>query len=84
MGEYYFEGEKHAYEIRVKNHHDTSWADWFERWTITNGENDEVIFFCPDVDLAALYGVLDKIRDLDLTLISVKRLPAVSLPSDVH
>ncbi len=65
---------KLAYEIRLKNHLEPHWAEWFEGWTITNIENDEVILSCASTDHAGLHGVLDKIRDLHLTLISVKQI----------
>ncbi len=74
MGERSLKSEKHSYEIRIKNHLDASWADWFDGWKITNFENGEAIFSCPDADHAALHGVLDKIRDLNLTLISVRQV----------
>ncbi len=63
----------YAYEIRLKNHLDQHWFEWFDGWTITNVENGEVILTCSTSDLASLHGVLDKIRDLNLDLISVRR-----------
>ncbi len=65
---------KYAYEIRLKNHLDQRWADWFDGWTITNIGDEEVILTCYATDHAGLHGVLDKIRDLNLTLISVKKI----------
>jgi hypothetical protein len=59
------------YEIRVKNHLDPCWRDWFEGWTITNLEDGEVLLIGADVDQSALHGALNKIRDLNLKLISV-------------
>ncbi len=66
--------KKYAYEIRLKNHLDQHWAIWFEGWTITNVDDDEVILVCSSTDHAGLHGVLDKIRDLNLTIIYVKRI----------
>jgi hypothetical protein len=63
-----------AYEIRLKNHLDLHWSEWFDGWTITNVGNDEVVLTCSCADHAGLHGVLDKIRDLNLTLIFVKRI----------
>lgn len=60
-----------SYEIRVKDHLDTYWFEWFEGWEITNLENGEVLLSSSRVDHAALHGVLNKIRDLNLTLLSV-------------
>ncbi len=68
------EQNKVAYEIRIANHLEQHWADWFDGWTITNVDNNEVILTCSGADHAGLHGVLDKIRDLNLTLISVKRI----------
>ncbi len=65
---------KYAYEIKLKNHLDPHWAVWFEGWMITNVENDEVVLTCPSTDHAGLHGALNKIRDLNLTLIYVKRI----------
>ncbi len=74
MGKRSLKGEKQSYEIRIKNHLDAAWADWFDGWTITNLDNGEAILSCPGADHAALHGVLDKIRDLNLTLISVRQV----------
>src|SRR5689334_3115347 len=60
-----------AYEIRVKNHLDSCWQDWFEGWEITNLENGEVLLTSTTADQSALHGTLNKIRDLNLKLISV-------------
>ncbi len=84
MGEDFYKGKNHCYEIRIKNHLDAYWADWFDGWTITNLENGEVILFCPDADHAAIHGVLDKIRDLNLTLISVRQADIKPRADDPH
>jgi hypothetical protein len=60
-----------TYEIRVKNHLDPCWHDWFEGWEITNLEDGEVLLTSKAVDQPALHGALNKIRDLNLKLISV-------------
>ncbi len=69
---------KLAYEIRLENHLEQRWANWFDGWTITNVDEDEVILTCSSTDHAGLHGVLDRILDLRLTLISVKRIPVDS------
>ncbi len=84
MGERSHKGEKHSYEIRIKNHLDAAWADWFDGWTITNLDNGEAILFCPDADHAALHGVLDKIRDLNLALISVRQVDSGGRADDPY
>ncbi len=66
---------KLAYEIRLENHLQGHWAACFDGWTVTNIGIDEVVLVCSCTDHAGLHGALDKIRDLNLTLISVKRMP---------
>lgn len=63
-----------TYEIRVKNHLRTCWVTYFEGWTIDNLENGEVLLRNSCVDQSALHGALNRIRDLNLTLVSVTRL----------
>lgn len=60
-----------SYEIRVRNHLETHWSAFFDGWFISNLENGEVLIYNTDVDQAGLHGVLNKIRDLNLTLLSV-------------
>jgi hypothetical protein len=60
-----------TYEIRLKNHLDPCWHDWFEGWKITNLEEGEMLLTNVNVDQSALHGTLNKIRDLNLKLISV-------------
>ena len=60
-----------AYEIRVKGHLDGSWSEWFEGLEITNLQGGEAVLSGEIVDQAALHGVLSKVRDLNLPLISV-------------
>jgi hypothetical protein len=64
---------KVLYEIRIKNHLEDRWAEWFDGWTITNLENGEVLLSRINPDQASIHGVLNKIRDLNLQLISVTR-----------
>ncbi len=63
-----------AYEIYVKDHLDSYWFNWFEDWSITNLDQAQVRLTCKTVDQAGLHGDLNKIRDLNLTLISVRRI----------
>jgi hypothetical protein len=58
-------------EIRVKGRIDRDWSDWFEDLEITYSEQDETIVAGQVTDQSALYGVLAKLRDLGLPLISV-------------
>ena len=58
-------------EIRVKGQVDEQWSHWFEDLTVTHTEQDETILTGEVVDQAALYGLVAKLRDLGLPLISV-------------
>jgi hypothetical protein len=59
------------YEIRLRGHLDSRWAAWFDGLSLTN-ENDGTTIICgPVADQAALYGLLQKVRDLGLPLVSV-------------
>jgi hypothetical protein len=66
--------EPERYEIRIKGHLDDKWADWFEGLTITREDNGETLLIGPVVDQAALHGVLRKVRDLGMPLLSVSRV----------
>ncbi len=59
------------YEIRLQGHLDEQWAEWFEGLTITLEDNGETRLTGPVVDQAALHGLLKKVRDLGMPLISV-------------
>jgi hypothetical protein len=59
------------YEIRIKGHLDNRWANWFDGLTITREDNGDTLLTGPVVDQAALYGLLRKVRDLGLPLLSV-------------
>ena len=63
-----------VYEIVVKGHLDSDWSDWFDGLTITLVDNGETILTGPIVDQTALHGVLIKIRDLGLPLLSLIRV----------
>jgi hypothetical protein len=62
-----------VYEIRVKGHLGRHWTDWFEGLTITLEEDGDMLLTGPVVDQAALHGLLRKVRDLGLPLLSVNR-----------
>ncbi|MHB8134969.1 MAG: hypothetical protein ACYDH1_12195 [Anaerolineaceae bacterium] len=62
-----------AYEIRVKDHLEKHWLSFFSGWSIENLENGEVLLKIHNIDQAGLHGVLNKIRDLNLTLLSVQQ-----------
>ena len=76
--------EPGRYEIRVKGHLDNRWADWFEGLTITLEDNGETLLTGPVVDQAALHGVLRKVRDVGMPLLSVNHVkPGEAEASDV-
>ena len=63
--------EPRLYEIRVKGHLDDRWADWFEGLTITREANGETLLAGPVADQAALHGLIKKVRDLGMSLVSI-------------
>jgi hypothetical protein len=63
-----------VYQIRIKGHLGTQWTDWFEGLTITLEDNGDTLLTGPVVDQAALYGLLKKVRDSGLPLVSVSPL----------
>lgn len=65
-----------GYQIKIKDHLTADWYEWFEGWTLHNLETGEVVLTNPSVDQSALHGALNKIRDLNLTLISVIQITA--------
>ena len=63
-----------VYQIRIKGHLDRRWTDWFEGMTITLEENGDTLLTGPVVDQAALHGLLKRVRDLGMPLISAVRV----------
>ena len=59
------------YEIRLKGHLDARWAGWFEGLTLTREDDGTTVLRGPVADQAALHGLLSKVRDLGLPLVSV-------------
>jgi len=77
-------GQAMVYQIRLKGHLGRQWTDWFEVLTITLEENGETLLTGPVVDQAALHGLLRKVRDLGMPLLSVNRVkPGQAGASDV-
>ena len=58
-------------EIRLKGHLDDRWAEWFESLSITLEEDGTTLLICSVTDQAALHGLLKKVRDLGMPLLSV-------------
>src|SRR5437870_2897296 len=74
-----------VYQIRIEGHLGREWADWFEGLTLTLEDNGETLLTGPVVDQAALHGLLRKVRDLGIPLLSVSRVkPGEAKASDVN
>jgi len=67
-------GQPLVYQIRIKGHLGREWTDWFGGLTIRLTDNGETLLTGPVVDQAALHGVLRKVRDLAMPLLSVSRV----------
>jgi hypothetical protein len=70
-------GDQHSpgrYEIRVKGHLGSRWAAWFDGLTLTHESDGTTLIHGPVADQAALHGLLQKIRDVGLPLVSVTQI----------
>ena len=63
-----------VYQIRIKGHLGPQWADWFGDVSIAPEDNGDTLLTCLVVDQAALHGLLRKVRDLGMPLISAVRV----------
>jgi len=68
------------FHIRVKGHLDDAWADWFEGLTISNQENGEAVLSGRLPDQSAIYGILNRLGNLGLSLISVNSIDEENRP----
>jgi hypothetical protein len=66
--------ESTIYQVRIKGHLGYGWAGWFGGMTITLEDNGETLLTGPLVDQAALHGLLKKVRDLGMPLLSVNSI----------
>ena len=62
------------YQIRIKGHLGQQWTDWFAGLTITLEETGDTLLTGPVVDQPALHGLMKKVRDLGMPLLTVNRL----------
>ncbi|MCB0121855.1 MAG: hypothetical protein KDE58_06395, partial [Caldilineaceae bacterium] len=63
-----------TYQIRLQGHLSPQWTAWFEELTITSEANGVTVLTGPVVDQAALYGLLRKVRNLGMPLLSVMQI----------
>jgi hypothetical protein len=77
-------GQPTVYQIRLQGQLGRQWTDWFGGLTITLEDNGDTLLTGPVVDQAALHGLLKKVRDLGMPLLSVNRVePGQADASDV-
>lgn len=75
--------EAGRYEIRLTGRLDAHWAAWFDGLTVSQESDGTTVISGRIADQAALHGVLQRVRDLGLPLISVTRLePQPGVPAD--
>jgi hypothetical protein len=78
-------GQPLVYQIRIKGHLGRQWTDWFEGLAISLEDNGETLLTGPVIDQAALHGVLKKVRDVAMPLLSVNRVkPGQADASDAN
>ena len=76
-------GEAKIYQIRIKGHLGRQWTEWFGGLTITLEDNGDTLITGLVVDQAALHGLLRKVRDLGVPLLSVNRVESDESTAEV-
>lgn len=69
-------GEQVTYQVRVQSHLNPDWIIWFEGISLTLEDTGDTLLSCSQMDQSGLYGLLKKVRDSGLLLISVERIEA--------
>ncbi len=72
------------YEIHVKGHLGPRWTAWFDGLSVTNEDGGITVIRGPMVDQAALHGLLQKLRDIGLPLVSVTQMPLDAFTRRLH
>lgn len=67
-------GQPATYQIRIEGHLGRQWTDWFGGMIVTLADNGDTVLTGPVIDQAALHGLLKKVRDLGMTLLSVNHV----------
>lgn len=75
--------QSNLYQIRVKGCLDPQWADWFEGMAVTSDEDNTTLITGPVVDDAALHGLLKRVRDSGLRLLSVNQVENALADDDI-
>ena len=71
-----------TYEIKIQGHLDTQWSEWFYGMTITHERDGATTLYGPLPDQTVLHSVLDRVRDMNLRLISVEQIASDGQTSD--
>ena len=69
------------YEIRIRGHLDSRWATWFDGLSLRADSDGTTVIHGPVIDQSALHGLLRKVRDVGLPLISVTRIDSEDVPA---
>jgi hypothetical protein len=77
-------GEPLLYEIRIKGHLGREWTDWFEGLTIQLQDDGETLLTGPVIDQAALHGLLKKVRDVGMPLLSINCVTPSQAEAKAH
>jgi hypothetical protein len=63
-----------GYEIRIDGHLDDRWSAWFDGLSLVHENDGTTVIHCPAIDQATLHGLLRRVRDVGLPIVSVTRI----------